>query len=125
MLGSRKLTRYHMSAPVVCFWDDASGSRVRAEGISRDISTVGLFVWADQHPPKGCQVDCEIFLPRLSPDSKFVCVALAGYVTRCDKHGTKHHRSGFAVVSRTPLVCIDSENNWALTESPLDVEQTH
>jgi hypothetical protein len=93
----RKSARYHMGAPVVFIWKDQNGGSRRSEGITRDMSGAGAFVWAESCPPVGAVLRCEIFLPATSPGAKRLLVTSTATTRRVDLPLSEHHREGFAV----------------------------
>ena len=102
-VDARKLTRYRLSAPVVFSWREADHTH-RGEGITRDMSCGGLFIWSEQCPPVGAELRCEVFLPKVKPHSVAAEVVSMGRITRAERPSGYHHREGFAVTVAWPMV---------------------
>jgi hypothetical protein len=47
---------------VVFFWENAEGDKFQAEGITREISHVGVYVFSRKCPPLKCEVRVEVTL---------------------------------------------------------------
>jgi len=58
----RRVVRYELHIPVVFFWENAEGSKFQAEGVTRDISDVGLYVLSEKCPPLKSKVRVEVML---------------------------------------------------------------
>ena len=61
----RKYDRYRLGAPVVFWWDEADGNRREGSGVTRDISTIGIYVVSSTCPPPGVRVQLQVSLPSL------------------------------------------------------------
>jgi hypothetical protein len=116
---SRKLARYRLSAPVVFSWTDTDDLKQHAEGITRDISGGGLFIWSEACPPVGINLRCEVFLPKVNPYAQGLQVVSAGKITRLERPSNVHHREGFAVVLGAPVLVRVGDGNgqqdWILS----------
>jgi hypothetical protein len=58
----RKRVRYRLSADAIFAWEGPERSRLVAEGVTRDISVAGAFIFTRTCPPLGTSVDLEIIL---------------------------------------------------------------
>jgi c-di-GMP-binding flagellar brake protein YcgR len=56
----RHSTRYEIHAAVAFFWNDAEAKEVQGEGLTRDISDVGLYIVSEQCPPMKSKVQIEV-----------------------------------------------------------------
>jgi hypothetical protein len=61
----RNAIRYRLDAPVVFRWQDGSGKRLEGEGVTRDVSEVGAYVFSARCPPLHKEVEIEIVVPPL------------------------------------------------------------
>lgn len=95
----RKSVRYTISAPVTFVWGSDS-MRGTGEGVTRDISLHGSFLWSETCPPSGVDLDCQIFLPRVGPHSREMKAVVTGTVGRVDAPSREHGVRGFVVIHR-------------------------
>jgi hypothetical protein len=95
---NRSSMRFRVSAPVIFTWSSAAGGS-KAEGVTRDVSTESLFIWARDHPPEGSEVHCRVFLPSTRSDS-VLKVDWTGPIVRMEYPPAEHNVFGFVVVSR-------------------------
>ncbi len=107
MPETRKFVRYRVSAPVV-FWWKHNDDTFSAEGICRDISVSGVFIWSDICPPDNSSLWCEIYLPSLGASSQNYRVEVSGSVKRTDPPSQRHSKIGFAV-SSSKIMLFDDE----------------
>jgi hypothetical protein len=61
----RNAIRYRLDTPVVFRWQDDSGTRLEGEGVTRDLSEVGAYVFTQKCPPPQTEVEIEIVVPTL------------------------------------------------------------
>jgi hypothetical protein len=61
----RNAIRYRLDIPVVFRWQDGSGIRLNGEGVTRDVSEVGAYVFTARCPPLQTEVEIEIVVPPL------------------------------------------------------------
>ena len=59
-LERRRAVRYELTIPVAFLWADNDGSALHAEGVTRDISDIGVYVLADTCPPLHSEVRVEV-----------------------------------------------------------------
>ena len=95
----RNRVRYRLSADAVFAWEGAARDRLLGEGITRDISITGAFVFTATSPPVGTTVHLDVFLsshPRRGP-AKRVRIETEAEVIRVEHSAVAE---GFAAVSR-------------------------
>jgi len=93
----RAVERFAVNLPVVLNWRAAGRPDRSIRGVTRDISTRGMFVLADTRPFQGELLDFEIDLA-FDESSPLVLVEGEGRVVRVEGQSTPAaHRSGFAV----------------------------
>jgi hypothetical protein len=92
--------RYRLSANTIFTWKGAGHARLRAEGITRDISPLGAFVLASSCPPVDAAIRVEIFLflPDTQGSGPKLRLRTEAQVLRID-HGADKGMSGFAMGS--------------------------
>jgi hypothetical protein len=61
-LERRHAVRYELKIPVAFFWENAEGSKFQAEGVTRDISDVSVYVLSEKCPPLKSKVLVEVML---------------------------------------------------------------
>jgi hypothetical protein len=108
---ARSVTRFRLSAPAVFQWVDSQAAQKKGEGITRDISGAGIFLWSEQCPPCGSEVVCEVFLPRLKPGTKGIQMKSRGRIMRLETPEKGHHRAGFAVALEAAEICYGSRKD--------------
>jgi hypothetical protein len=94
----RSRIRHRLSANAVFTWEGPFNRRLVAEGVTRDISVAGAFIFTRTCPPVGAIVELEIFLvPKLSSRRRAVQIKAEARVIRVEHSGTGE---GFAAVSK-------------------------
>ena len=88
--------RYPLRVRVTCRWKNGDGLRCSCIGLTRDISTRGLYVFAADPPPPGTTVKLEILLPQPEEGTRVLCLRAEGHVARSERNSAS---SGFAVIS--------------------------
>jgi PilZ domain len=96
----RRSHRYPVQAPVLLKWTKDKMTR-RERGMSRDISSGGLFVQCGTPPPVGATILMEVLLPALEPEARSLRLKAKGKVLRVEElvNGAR----GFAVASELRL----------------------
>jgi hypothetical protein len=102
---SRDFKRLPMHAAVVFFWSDSAGAWQQGEGVTRDISTGGMFVWTDSLPQAGARIVVSVLLPRL--DVTPVRMQVEGLV----RHVRELECAGFGLHS-DEVVLVDDLTHW-------------
>ena len=92
----RNRVRYRLTADAVFTWDGPSQS-LRGEGITRDISVAGAFIFTRTCPPVGATVELEMFLSSIPTRAKSVQIKTIAKVIRVEHSPTVE---GFAAVSQ-------------------------
>lgn len=105
---ARRVTRYHVSAPVIFTWRDGD-LEVKGEGVTRDISGCSTFIWSLNTLPVGTALHCEVFLPRVGFSGPSLKIVIEGRINRVDPKPRQHHVSGFAVVNERVSITAAEE----------------
>jgi PilZ domain len=92
----RNRVRYRLSADAVFAWDGPS-QLLQGEGITRDISVAGAFIFTRTCPPVGATLDLEIFLSSTPARGRKVQIKTVAKVIRVEHSATAE---GFAAVSQ-------------------------
>ncbi len=99
MSEMRVSSRYSVRAPVSFTWGDVRSQVRRGEGVTRDISLRGLYVWTEQSPPAGVVVEMEVLLPRLEVKAPGLRIEARGHVTRAESRSDEGLQTGFGFCS--------------------------
>ena len=110
----RNSNRYRFNAPVIFRWalqDWPTGSSI---GVTRDISTSGVYVVTTALPPVGAKVQMEILLPRLVQAGQGIHLTGEGVVLRSEPCGSKSKsEGGFAAA----VHFFPEPSEWSLQQS--------
>ena len=106
----RNRIRYRLSADAVFAWEGAQHSRLLGEGITRDISVLGTFIFTLTCPPVGATVQLEVFLvPTTGASRKNVRIKTEATVIRVEHSAGSE---GFAAISQDfTLLFEDNKRN--------------
>ena len=77
----RDCERYVFDLPFHAMWKDTAGEIKEESGITRDISSSGLFMLCKNLIDKGCEIDLQVDLPALAENAKSR-VSVRGKVVR-------------------------------------------
>jgi hypothetical protein len=95
----RKSIRFPLHTPVIFWWTNVLGERHLGEGLSRDISEEGAFVFAADCPPLGSSVDLKLDLEASPNSTEHFPIQLHCQVVRVERPNGEME-SGFAVSRR-------------------------
>jgi len=116
----RNRMRYRLSADAVFAWEGAQHGRLVGEGVTRDISLSGAFVFTRTCPPVGATLELDIFLsPTLGNTGKTVRIKTVATVIRVEHTAAAE---GFAAVSQDFTLLFDSETKNAFSISSADTD---
>ena len=96
-MEQRKVFRYAIVATATFAWQDEGGSPQRSEGITRDISSSGAFIYAAVGPTGQVPARIEFELPPLEEGKAPLQVRVKAHVVRVEREPTDPVHSGFAV----------------------------
>jgi hypothetical protein len=97
LLQARAHLRYALRLQVVCSWTDTKERFHTMQGISRDISTNGIFVYCETPPEMGTNIVLKVIFPPLEANSGSELLLRAiGKVVRLEGSGSV---AGFAAIS--------------------------
>jgi hypothetical protein len=117
----RNRVRYRLSADAVFAWQGAGHGRFLGEGLTRDISLTGAFIFTLTCPPVGATVQLDVFLcPTLGNSWKTVRIKTEATVIRVDHSAASE---GFAAVSQDFNLLFESNKGDAVCVS--SAEKTH
>ncbi len=107
----RNRVRYRLSAAAVFFWEGPQRNRLQAEGVTRDVSLSGAFIYTRTCPPVGATLELEIFLST-APGSgkKTVRIKTEAKVIRVEHSPAGE---GFAALSQDFTLLFDSKTRNA------------
>jgi hypothetical protein len=96
----RKSIRFPLQTPVIFWWTNAIGERQVGEGLSRDISEEGAFVFAVDCPPFGSSLDLKMDLEASPNSTEHFPIQYDCQVVRVERPNGETE-SGFAVSRRS------------------------
>jgi len=97
----RKSTRYPVSAPVFYWWERSDGTLQEAQGITRDICYLGVFILTNEMPPVGKCVELDVHLPAVDETARAAVLHGEGTVVRTSGRGAMESGFAAAVVFQT------------------------
>jgi hypothetical protein len=114
----RNRVRFRLSAAAVFAWQGASGQRLLGEGLTRDISVTGTFIFTKTTPPVGAIVDLKIFLSYpVGKGSRSVQIKTRVEVIRVDH---EVNCEGFGAISRDFTLLFDRNGRKVFGISSID-----
>ncbi len=96
-MEQRKVFRYAIVATATFVWQDEGGIQQRSEGITRDISSNGAFIYAAVGPTAQVPIRTEFELPPLEEGKAPLRVRVKAQVVRVERSPADPVHSGFAV----------------------------
>ena len=78
----RDCERYVFELPVQASWKNAAGEVKKETGITKDVSSSGVFMVCKNLIDKDCEIDFQIDLPALTEDAASSRVSARGKVVR-------------------------------------------
>jgi hypothetical protein len=97
----RAVTRCRLKCRVVFSWREAGKRRRHSEGVTRDISSRGLFILASKSPPAGTALRYDILLPQLERTLPRIRMQGEGRVVRVEPAAAPAGVVGFAAASES------------------------
>jgi len=111
----RKRIRYRLSADAVFAWEGAQRGRLVGEGVTRDISLTGAFVFTRTCPPVGATLELDIHLSSASGSGgRTVRIKTEATVIRVEHSAAAE---GFAAVSQDFTLLFNSNTRSAFSIS--------
>ena len=105
----RNRVRYRLSADAVFAWEGAQHDRFLGEGLTRDISLAGAFIFTLTCPPVGATVQLDVLLsPTTSAPGKSVRIKAEAKVVRVEHSDALE---GFAAVSQDFTLSFESNRD--------------
>jgi PilZ domain len=99
-LERRDHTRYGVRALVDFEWID-NGVPHRGQGVTRDISSKGMFIYSDSEPPSKADLQVEVALWAVTEAPANVRMSAKALVVRVESAASSDSLRGFAVLNRT------------------------
>ena len=100
-LERRRQIRFGLHAPVHFSWTDRNGVIHKGEGFSRDISSHGVYVYAEwrTQPQRDADIDVDILLHSFSEDQVTLHMSGRAKVIRVEPLAADEHSGGFVAES--------------------------
>jgi hypothetical protein len=115
LMEMRKELRYQLDAPALFSWARVQHQRLLGEGITRDVSVLGAFIWTPTCPPVAAPVQVEVLLPSFNGLKSVFRMEGEARVIRVDHPSGSRRGNGFAVVR-------EDQHYWCLTKRQKDSE---
>jgi hypothetical protein len=107
----RNRVRYRLAADAVFAWEGPQRGRLLREGITRDISISGAFIFTPTCPPVGAKIQLAVFLcPTNGMGSRKVRIQTEATVIRVEHSAASE---GFAAMSRDFALLFNSHKRNA------------
>jgi hypothetical protein len=97
----REQTRFNVRAGVIFEWRDAKGVQRRGQGVTRDISSKGLFIFADCLPSAKVDLRLEVLFGALVGEGSNLQLEVEALVLRVEPAASFGTSSGFAVLNKS------------------------
>jgi len=113
----RNRVRYRLSAAAVFAWEGPQHGRLLGEGVTRDISLTGAFVFTRTCPPVGATLELDVFLsPTPGNGGRTVRIKTEARVIRVEHSSSAE---GFAAVSQdfTLLFDVNKKNAFCVSSA--------
>ena len=100
-LERRRQIRFGLRAPVHFSWVDRDGVMHRGDGFSRDISSHGVYIYAEWRTPpeRDADIDVDILLHSFSEDQRTLHMSGRAKVIRVEPSATDEYSGGFVAES--------------------------
>jgi len=106
-MDMRKEIRYRLEAPAIFTWENVHRKRLQGEGVTRDLSLLGAFIFTPTCPPNRTTVRLEVALPSVIGIEADIRIIGEAQVVRVEHCYGAPGENGFALVP-TDL------HNWGL-----------
>lgn len=102
-LERRRQIRFGLHVPVHFSWADRDGVTHTGEGFSRDISSHGVYVYADWdiQPQSDANIHVDILLHSFSETVRTVHMSGSAKIIRVEPSATDEHTGGFVATSES------------------------
>jgi hypothetical protein len=97
----REQIRFGVHAAVDFEWLDEEGVRQQGRGLTRDISSKGLFIYSDSQPPPRADLQVEVFFASITGANTNLQLRSRALVLRGEPAMERGERHGFAVLNRS------------------------
>jgi hypothetical protein len=99
-LERRLHARYSVQARVNFKWQDG-GNLYFGSGLTRDISSNGMFIYSDSAPPEKADIELDISFHSAANKDTNLQMSAAALVIRVEGTASPEGHSGFAVLNRS------------------------
>ena len=117
----REAIRYPLRLPAIFTWQGENRISHRTEGVTRDVSTKGVFVNAVVTPPEEAAIRIEFDFPPVREGADLVRICVDGRVVRVDKDEADPTHCGFAAISDVRS-CTTAKEKSQVSNTPKSFE---
>ena len=96
----RDHTRYGVRAPAYFEWID-KGVPQRGRGITRDISSKGMFIYSESEPPLKADLQVDVFFCAFTEAPRNLQLRAESLVVRVESAASHDAHHGFAILNRS------------------------
>jgi hypothetical protein len=114
---ARATIRYPLETTVVFWWEDENGIFQQREGLGRDVSDRGVFVFASACPPVGTNVGLRISLEGFPDGPSALRYEVVGRVLRVEQSRSGEKSSGLAVLLLNASVAGSELRKYPFTDA--------
>jgi PilZ domain len=100
----RAAVRYPLTGDVLFMCEEEQGVQLKAEGVTRDVSAQGVFVYSMALPRQNSQVRMEVAFPPLCEGASPVRIGIRGRVVRIESSEGSLALSGFAAAGEGTIL---------------------
>lgn len=97
----REQTRFNVRASVTFEWWDAQGVQRCGQGVTRDVSSKGLFIFSDCLPPAKVDLRLEVLFGSVVEEGSNLQLEAEALVLRVEPAANLGASSGFAVLNKS------------------------
>jgi hypothetical protein len=101
VLERRKQIRFALRAPVHFRWKDRDGIAHKGQGFTRDISSQGVYIYAESQPPCEANIHIDVLFSSLLEAHSPVQMSAGAKVIRVEPISIDERIGGFVAVSST------------------------
>jgi hypothetical protein len=99
-LDRRRQIRFELRAPALFWWNDRDGIVLKGQGFTRDISSHGVYCYAESLPPTDIDIHIDILFSSFLEGQHPLQLSAKARVTRTERRASDDRLGGFVAVSK-------------------------